>query len=45
MKIISLKCLHIKNNSIEDKEIYCSNSEEEYYDEEFINLFLETFKQ
>ena len=25
---------------IEDIEIYCSNSDEEYYDEECINLFL-----
>ena len=29
---------------IEDIEIYCSNSDEGYYDEECINLFLETLK-
>ena len=26
-------------------EIYCSNSDEEYYDEECINLFLKTLKK
>ena len=30
---------------IEDVEIYCSNSDEEYYDEGCINLFLETLKK
>ena len=30
---------------IEDMEIYCSNSDEEYYDEECINLFLGTPKK
>ena len=29
---------------IEDIEIYCSNSDEEYSDEECINLFLETLE-
>ena len=29
---------------IEDMEIFCSNSDEEYYDEECINLFSETYK-
>ena len=30
---------------IKDIEIFCSNSDEEYYDEECINLFLETLKK
>ena len=30
---------------IEDVEIYCSNSDKEYYDEEWINLFLKTLKE
>ena len=30
---------------IEDIEIYCSNSDEECYDEECINSFLETLKK
>ena len=30
---------------IEDIEIFCSNSDEEYYDEECMNLFLETLKE
>ena len=30
---------------IEDIETYCSNSDEEYYDEECKNLFLETLKK
>ena len=30
---------------IEDIEIYCSNSDAEYYDEECINLFLKTLKK
>ena len=29
----------------EDIEIYCGNSDEEYYDEECINFFLETLKK
>ena len=34
-----------KDCFIENIEIYCSNSDKEYYDEEFINLFLETLKK
>ena len=30
---------------IEDIEIYCSNSDEEYDDEEYMNLFLETLNK
>ena len=30
---------------IKDIEIYCCNSNEEYYDEECINLFVETLKK
>ena len=30
---------------IEDIEIYCSNPDEEYYDEECVIFFLETFKK
>ena len=30
---------------IEDIQIYCSNSDEEYYDEKCINLFLKTHKK
>ena len=30
---------------IEDIKIYCSNSDEEHYDEECVNLFLETLKE
>ena len=30
---------------IKDIKIYCSNFEEEYYDEECINLFSETYKK
>ena len=30
---------------IEDKEIFCSSSDGEYYDEECINLLLETLKK
>ena len=30
---------------IEDIQIFCSNSDEEYYDEECINPFLETLKK
>ena len=30
---------------IEDMEIFCSNSDEEYYDEEWINLFPKTLKK
>ena len=30
---------------IEDIKIYCSYSDEEYYDEEYMNLFLETLKK
>ena len=29
----------------EDIEIFCSNSDKNYYDEEFMNLFLETLKK
>ena len=29
----------------EDIEIFCSNSDKEYYDEECIHLFLETLKK
>ena len=42
MKTIILKCF---KKSIEDIEVFCSNSDEEYYDEECINLFLKTFKK
>ena len=34
-----------KHYFIEDMEIYCSNSDEDYYDKECINLFLETPKK
>ena len=30
---------------IEDIESFCSNSVEEYYDEECVNLFLKTLKK
>ena len=30
---------------IENIEIYCSNSSEEYYDEECVNAFLETLER
>ena len=30
---------------IEDREIFCSNSDEEYYDKECMNLYLETLKK
>ena len=38
------KVLLEKYYFIEDIELYCSNSDEEYYVEEFINLFLENKK-
>ena len=34
-----------KHYFIEDIEIFCSNYDEEYHDEECINLFLETLKK
>ena len=34
-----------KYSFIEDKELYCSNSDDENYDEEYINLFLKTLKK
>ena len=37
LKVFLEKCYFV-----EDKEIYCSNSDEEYYGEECINLLLET---
>ena len=30
---------------MEDIKIYCNYSDEEYYDEEYMNLFLETLKK
>ena len=45
MKTIILKLFLEKYNFNEDIEIYCSNSDEEYYDEESIDLFLETLKK
>ena len=39
-KVLLEKCYFI-----EDLEIYCSNSDEEYYHEECINLFLESLKK
>ena len=39
------KALLEKYYFIEDIETYFSNSDEEYYDEECINLFLETLKK
>ena len=30
---------------IQDIEIFCSNSEEEYHNKEFLNLFLKTLKK
>ena len=37
-----LKVFLEKYYFVEDKEIYCSNSDEEYYNDECINLLLET---
>ena len=34
-----------KFSAVKDIEIQCSNSDEEYYDKECINLFLETLKK
>ena len=42
MKTIILKFFLEKYYFIEDIEVFCSNSDEEYYDEKCINLFLET---
>ena len=39
------KVFLVKYYFIEDIEILCSNSDEEYYDEECINLFLKTLKK
>ena len=39
------KVLLQKYYFIEDIEIFCSNFDDEYYDEECINLFLETLKK
>ena len=44
MKIIILKCFY-KNIISLKTEIFCNNSDEEYYDEECINLFLGTLKK
>ena len=45
MKTIILKCYLEKYYFIEDIEIFCSNSDEEHYDEECLNLFLESLKK
>ena len=39
------KVLLEKYYFIEDIEIFCSNSEEEYHNKEFLNLFLKTLKK
>ena len=44
MKIIILKCFY-KNIISLKTEIFCNSSDEEYYDEECINLFLGTLKK
>ena len=44
MKIIILKCFY-KNIISLNTEIFCNNSDEEYYDEECINLFLGTLQK
>ena len=44
MKIIILMLLE-KYYFIEAIEFYCGNSDEKYYDEEYINLFLKSLKK
>ena len=44
MKTIILFFLE-KHYFTEDMKNFCSNSDEEYYDEEYINLFLETLEK
>ena len=44
MKIIILK-VFFKKYFIEHIEIFRNNSDDEYYDEECINLFLKTLKK
>ena len=44
IKTIILK-FFLKNIILLKTEHFCSNFDEEYYDEEWINLFLETLKK
>ena len=44
MKTIIQKCFW-KNTVLLKTEIFCSNSDEEYYDKECMNLCLETLKK
>ena len=44
MKTIIRKCFW-KNTVLLKTEIFCSNSDEEYYDKECMNLCLETLKK
>ena len=44
-KIKTSKVFLEKYYFIEDIEIYCSNSDEEYYDKECLYLFLETLEK
>ena len=45
MKIIILKVFFKKCYFIEHIELFCNNSDDKYYDEECINLFLKTLKK
>ena len=45
IKTIILNFFLEKYYFIEDIEIFCSNFDEEYYDEECINVFLEALKK
>ena len=44
MKTIILKCFY-KNMITLKTEIFCSNSDKEYYDKECINLLLKNLKR